>query len=50
MTVKQMTEMASEKVVLIVPKPYVGTYPKGTPMQIMTLVDFIRNVKDIQSR
>ena len=50
MTVKQMTEMASEKVVLVVPKPYVGTYPKGTPMQIITLVDFIRNVKDIQSR
>jgi len=50
MTVKQMSEMAAEKVVLVVPKPYVRTYPTGTPMQIITLADFIRSVKSIQSR
>ena len=50
MTVKQMREMAAEKVVLVVPKPYVGTYPTGTPMQIITLIDFIKTVKDIQDR
>ena len=49
MTVKQMNEMASEKVVLVVPKPYVRSYPKGTLMQIITLADFIKTVKDIQS-
>ncbi len=50
MTEKQMNEMAAEKVVLVVPKPYVKTYPTGTPMQIITLSDFIKKVKDIQSR
>ena len=29
MTKKQMNEMAAEKVVLVVPEPYVGTYPTG---------------------
>lgn len=50
MTVKQMREMAAEKVVLVVPKPYVRTYPTGTPMRIITLIDFIKTVKDIQDR
>ena len=29
MTKKQMNEIAAEKVVLVVPEPYVGTYPTG---------------------
>lgn len=50
MTVKQMSEMAAEKVVLVVPKPYIRTYPTGTPMQIITLADFIQTVKNVQDR
>ncbi len=48
MTVKQMNEMAAEKVVLVVPKPYVKSYPRNTAMKIMTLSDFIDAVKIIQ--
>ena len=50
MTDKQMNEMAAENVVLVVPKPYIRSYPTGTSMQIITLADFVRKVKDIQSR
>lgn len=49
MTKKQMNEMAAEKVVLVVPKPYVRTYPVHTSMHIITLADFIAFVKRIQS-
>ncbi len=48
MTVKQMEEMSAEKVVLVVPKPYVKTYPKDTSMRIITLSDFIASVKSLQ--
>lgn len=48
MTIKQMEEMAAEKVVLVVPKPYVKTYPKDTSMRIITLSDFIASVKSLQ--
>ncbi|MBR2770992.1 MAG: restriction endonuclease [Bacteroidales bacterium] len=50
MTQKQMNEMAAEEVVLVVPKPYVKTYPVHTSMRIITLADFITFVKRIQSR
>jgi len=50
MTEKQMNEMAAEKVVLVVPKPYVKTYPKNTAMHIITLADFIASVKNIQQK
>ena len=49
MTEKQMNEMAAEKVVLVVPKPYVKSYPKNTAMQIITLSRFIDFVKGIQA-
>ena len=49
MTDKQMNEMATENVVLVVPKPYIRSYPTGTLMQILSLADFIKTVKDIQS-
>ena len=49
MTQKQMNEMAAEEVVLVVPKPYVRTYPVRTSMRIITLADFITFVKRIQS-
>lgn len=48
MTEKQMNEMAAEDVVLVVPKPYVKSYPAHTSMHIITLVDFITSVKHIQ--
>ena len=48
MTVKQMNEMAAEKVVLVVPKPYVKSYPKNTAMHIVTLGNFIGQVKELQ--
>ena len=48
MTVKQMEEMSAEKVVLVVPKPYVATYPQNTSMRIITLSDFIASVKNLQ--
>ena len=48
MTKKQMNEMAEEKVVLVVPKPYVKSYPQDTEMPIITLVDFIDLVKHTQ--
>lgn len=49
MTIKQMNEMAAEKVVLVVPKPYVKSYPKNTSMQIITLARFINFVKEVQA-
>ena len=45
MTVKQMKEMSAEMVVLVVPKPYIATYPRGTSLRIITLVDFINTIK-----
>ena len=48
MTIKQMNEMAAERVVLVVPKPYVKTYPKNTSMQIITVSNFIELVKRVQ--
>ena len=48
MTEKQMDEMANEKVVLVVPKPYIKTYPRNSNMQILTLADFISSVQGIQ--
>ena len=48
MTVKQMNEMASEKVVLVVPQPYVKSYPTNTAMQIVTLSRFVDFVTEVQ--
>lgn len=49
MTIKQMNEMAAEKVVLVVPQPYVKSYPKNTAMRIITLFQFVDLVKKVQS-
>lgn len=49
MTTKQMNEMAAEKVVLVVPKPYVRSYPVHTAMHIITIADFIGYVLGLQS-
>lgn len=45
----QMDEMQSEKVVLVVPKPYIQTYPKDRQDRIWTLEKFIRFVKETES-
>ena len=42
----QMDEMLSEKVVLIVPKAYISTYPKNRQERIWTLERFIHFVKE----
>lgn len=51
MSVKQLDEMAAEKVVLVVPKEYKSKYPPPTKtqMRILTVADFIAKVKRIQS-
>lgn len=49
MTTKQMDEMAAENVVLVVPQPYVKSYPKNTAMKIVTLARFIDFVKEVQA-
>lgn len=43
----QMDEMAAEKVVLVVPKPYIKTYPKEKQESIWTLGKFVRYVKSL---
>lgn len=48
MSEKQMNEMAAERVVLVVPKPYVESYPQNTLMRIVTLKDFIASIHQLQ--
>ena len=46
----QMDEMQSENVILVVPKPYISSYPKDRQDRIWTLskfVDYIREVEGI---
>lgn len=44
----QMDEMSSEKVILVVPRPYISSYPKDKQGQIWTLNKFISYVKEIE--
>lgn len=44
----QMDEMQSEKVVLVVPKPYISTYPQDKRERIWTVSKFVSYVKDIE--
>jgi len=44
----QMDEMQSENVVLVVPKPYIVTYPRDRQERIWTLSRFINYVRDIE--
>ena len=46
----QMDEMEAEKVVLVVPKPYIGTYPKEKRDKIWTIARFVEHVKRIEGR
>ncbi|MBR4399001.1 MAG: hypothetical protein IKT05_07485, partial [Fibrobacter sp.] len=43
----QLDEMQAEKVRLIVPKPYIGTYPKERRQEIWSLGKFIAYVHEV---
>ena len=45
----QMDEMQSEKVILVVPKPYIRTYPKDRQHRIWTISKFVNYVKEKES-
>ena len=44
----QMDEMQEEQVVLVVPKPYIATYPKDKQDRIWTIGKFIDYVKELE--
>jgi type II restriction enzyme len=44
-----MDEMQKEKVVLVVPKPYIVSYPKDRQDRIWTLEKFVSYVKEIEN-
>lgn len=44
----QMDEMQVENVILVVPKPYIATYPKDRRDRIWTLAQFVQYVKMIE--
>ncbi len=45
---RQMDEMQAEHVVLVVPKPYITTYPKDRQNRIWTLNQFVSYVREIE--
>lgn len=46
----QMDEMLAEKVILVVPKPYISSYPKDKQDRIWTLEKFVSFVKETEGR
>lgn len=46
----QMDEMQAENVILVVPKPYIVTYPKDRRERIWTLAQFVQYVKTIEGK
>lgn len=46
----QMDEMQAENVILVVPKPYIATYPKDRRNRIWTLARFVQYVKTIEGK
>ena len=48
-TPTQMDEMQAEKVILVVPKPYIKTYPRDKQDRIWTIKKFIDYVKEKES-
>lgn len=46
----QMDEMHEENVVLVVPQPYIKTYPADRQNRIMTLLQFIQYLKEIEGK
>ena len=45
----QMDEMQEEQVILVVPKPYISSYPKDRQDRIWTISRFVKYVKELQS-
>ena len=43
-----MDEMEAEKVTLVVPKPYISTYPRDKQGRIWSLNKFVNFVKGLQ--
>lgn len=46
----QMDEMQEEKVILVVPKPYISTYPKGKQNRIWTIHKFVQYIKEMEAQ
>lgn len=46
----QMDEMQAENVILVVPQPYIKTYPVDRQNRIWTLAQFIKYVQEIEGR
>ena len=46
----QMDEMQAENVILVVPKPYIKTYPSDRQNRIWTLSKFVQYVKEIEEK
>lgn len=46
----QMDEMQAEKVILVVPKSYINTYPGDRQDRIWTIQKFVAYVKDLETR
>lgn len=44
----QMDEMASEKVVLVVPKDYISAYPRNRQDRIWTIAKFVGHVREME--
>ena len=44
----QMDEMQAEKVILVVPKPYISAYPKDKRDRIWTISDFVQCVREME--
>ncbi|MGN0847256.1 MAG: type II restriction endonuclease [Kiritimatiellia bacterium] len=49
MTTRQIDEMSAEQVTLVVPKPYIGYYPRNRQSEIVTIAEFIQRVREVQS-
>ena len=45
----QMDEMQDEGVILVVPKPYISSYPKDRQNRIWTIGQFVQYVKNMES-
>ncbi len=46
----QMDEMQAENVILVVPAPYIKTYPKDRHERIWTIAKFVEYVREIEGR
>lgn len=46
----QMDEMQNENVILVVPKPYIKTYPVDRQERIWTLAHFVQYIKEVEGK